>query len=98
MGLYCDGSWCFKIDMTDIHEVENGQIVRVHHLEDRATALRQLKGCEKRRTPTRRRVQGDTRDNHESETHSHVVQVVFDDLDGVVGSGPIELLEAAAAA
>lgn len=44
MGLDCDGSRSFKIDTTDIHEVENGQIVRVHHLEDWATALRQLKG------------------------------------------------------
>ena len=44
MGLDCDGSRSFKIDTTDIHEVENGQIIRVHHLEDWATALRQLKG------------------------------------------------------
>ena len=44
MGLDCDGSRSFRIDTTDIHEVANGQIVRVHHLEDWATAMRQLKG------------------------------------------------------
>ena len=44
MGLECDGSRSFKIDTTDIHQVENGQIVQVHHLEDWATAMRQLKG------------------------------------------------------
>ncbi|HOB66026.1 ester cyclase [Ottowia sp.] len=44
MGLELDGSKAFKIDTTDIHEIENGQIVRVHHLEDWATAMKQLKG------------------------------------------------------
>ncbi len=43
MGMECDGRKSFKIDTTDIHEVENGQIVRVHHLEDWATGMRQLK-------------------------------------------------------
>lgn len=43
MGLDLDGSKSFKIDTTDIHEIESGQIVRVHHLEDWATALKQLK-------------------------------------------------------
>lgn len=43
MGLELDGTKSFKIDTTDIHEIENGQIVRVHHLEDWATAIRQLK-------------------------------------------------------
>jgi len=33
-----------KIDTNDIHEIENGQIVRVHHLEDRATGLKQIRG------------------------------------------------------
>ncbi len=42
MGLTLDGSKSFRIDTTDIHEVEGGQIVRVWHLEDWATALRQL--------------------------------------------------------
>ncbi len=43
MGMELDGSKSFKIDTTDIHEVENGQIVRVHHLEDWATGIKQLK-------------------------------------------------------
>lgn len=43
MGLELDGSRSFKIDTIDIHEVAGGQIVRVHHLEDWATALKQLK-------------------------------------------------------
>ena len=42
MGLELDGTKSFKIDTTDIHEIENGQIVRVHHLEDWATAIKQL--------------------------------------------------------
>ena len=44
MGLELDGTKSFKIDTTDIHEIENGQITRVHHLEDWATALKQLSG------------------------------------------------------
>ena len=44
MGMELDGSKSFKIDTTDIHEVENGQIVRVHHLEDWATGMKQLRG------------------------------------------------------
>jgi len=44
MGMELDGSKSFKIDTIDIHTVENGQIVHVYHLEDWATAIRQLKG------------------------------------------------------
>ena len=44
MGMELDGSKSFKIDTTDIHEVENGKIVQVHHLEDWATGIKQLKG------------------------------------------------------
>ncbi len=44
MGMELDGSKSFKIDTTDIHEIENGQIIRVHHLEDWATGIKQLKG------------------------------------------------------
>lgn len=44
MGLTLDGTRSFKIDTTDIHELEGGQIVRVHHLEDWATAMKQLSG------------------------------------------------------
>ena len=43
MGMELDGSKSFRIDTTDIHEIENGQIVRVHHLEDWATGMKQLK-------------------------------------------------------
>ena len=43
MGMELDGSKSFKIDSTDIHEIENGQIFRVHHLEDWATCIKQLK-------------------------------------------------------
>lgn len=42
MGLELDGTRSFEIDTIDIHEIENGQIVRVHHLEDWATAIKQL--------------------------------------------------------
>ncbi|MBP8285213.1 MAG: ester cyclase [Rhodoferax sp.] len=44
MGLPLDGSRSFRIDTTDIHEIEHGQIVCVHHLEDWATGMKQLKG------------------------------------------------------
>lgn len=44
MGVECDGSRSFRMDATDIHEFAHGKIVRVHHLEDWATALRQLRG------------------------------------------------------
>ncbi|MBF0378734.1 MAG: ester cyclase [Desulfamplus sp.] len=43
MGLPTDGSKSFKIMTIDIHTVENGKIVKVHHLEDWAVAMRQLK-------------------------------------------------------
>lgn len=42
MGLQLDGSKSFRIDTIDIHEVEGGQVVRVYHLEDWATAIKQL--------------------------------------------------------
>ncbi len=44
MGMELDGSRSFKIDTTDIHELEGGRIARVHHLEDWATAIKQLSG------------------------------------------------------
>jgi predicted ester cyclase len=44
MGMTLDGSRSFCIDTIDVHTVENGQIVEVHHLEDWATAMRQLRG------------------------------------------------------
>ncbi|MBK8212253.1 MAG: ester cyclase [Myxococcales bacterium] len=42
MGLSLDGSRSFCIDTIDIHEVRDGKIARVYHLEDWATALKQL--------------------------------------------------------
>jgi len=42
MGLELDGSKSFRIDTTDIHELDGGQIIKVHHLEDWATAIKQL--------------------------------------------------------
>ncbi len=43
MGLECTGSKSFRIDTIDIHELRDGKIVRVHHLEDWGTAMKQLK-------------------------------------------------------
>lgn len=43
LGIECDGTKSFRIDTTDIHEIETNQIMRVYHLEDWATAIRQLK-------------------------------------------------------
>lgn len=43
MGIECDGSKSFKIDSIDIHELRDGKVVRVRHLEDWASAMRQLK-------------------------------------------------------
>lgn len=42
MGLAVDGSRSFRIDTIDIHEIEGGQVIRVHHLEDWASAIKQL--------------------------------------------------------
>jgi predicted ester cyclase len=42
MGMALDGSKSFRIDTTDIHELVNGRITRVHHLEGWAAALKQL--------------------------------------------------------
>ena len=43
MGMSTDGSKSFKIMTIDIHTVENGQILAVHHLEDWVTGMKQLK-------------------------------------------------------
>lgn len=43
MGLNLDGSKSFRIMSIDIHTVENGQIQFVHHVEEWATAIAQLK-------------------------------------------------------
>ena len=44
MGAERDGSKAFTIDTIDIHTVKDGRIVEVHHLEDWATAIKQLQG------------------------------------------------------
>ena len=43
MGLSLDGTKSFTMDTIDIHTIENGLIVHVYHVEDWATALKQLK-------------------------------------------------------
>lgn len=43
MGLPTDGTKSFHIMTIDIHKVEDGKIVEVHHLEDWGTAMQQLK-------------------------------------------------------
>lgn len=42
MGMDLPGTKSFKMDTIDIHEVKDGKIARVHHLEDWATAMKQL--------------------------------------------------------
>ncbi|MBK9780969.1 MAG: ester cyclase [Anaerolineales bacterium] len=42
MGVQTDGTKSFKTMTIDIHTVENGQVVEVHHLEDWATTIKQL--------------------------------------------------------
>lgn len=42
MGVETNGSKSFKIMTIDIHTVQNGQVVEVHHLEDWGTAIKQL--------------------------------------------------------
>ncbi len=42
MGLPTNGSKSFDIMTIDVHTIENGQLTTVHHLEDWATAMKQL--------------------------------------------------------
>jgi len=42
MGTPTNGTRSFKTMTIDIHTIENGQVVEVYHLEDWATAIRQL--------------------------------------------------------
>lgn len=44
MGLPTNGSKSFQIMTIDIHTVENGQVVKVYHLEDWPAAMKQLAG------------------------------------------------------
>ena len=43
MGLTLDGTRAFRIMTIDIHTVVNKRITQVHHLEEWATAIKQLK-------------------------------------------------------
>lgn len=43
MGMSMDGSKSFKVMTIDIHTVEGSQVKQVYHLEDWATAIKQLK-------------------------------------------------------
>ena len=43
MGLPTDGTKSFKIMTIDIHNIVDGKVVEVHHLEDWGTAMKQLK-------------------------------------------------------
>lgn len=43
-GLPTNGSKSFNIMTIDIHTIENNKITKVYHLEDWATAMKQLKG------------------------------------------------------
>jgi steroid delta-isomerase-like uncharacterized protein len=42
MGKPSDGTRSFRIDTIDIHELREGRIARVYHVEDWATAMKQL--------------------------------------------------------
>lgn len=44
MGLPTDGTKSFQIMTIDFHTVIDGKLTSVHHLEDWATAVKQLKG------------------------------------------------------
>ena len=44
MGMELDGSKSFKIMTIDIHTIEKGKIIKVYHIEEWATAMKQLKG------------------------------------------------------
>lgn len=43
-GVPTDGSKSFQTMSIDIHTVENGKIVKIHHIEDWATAIKQVSG------------------------------------------------------
>jgi len=44
MGVETNGSKSFKTMTIDIHTIQNGKVVAVHHLEDWSTAIKQLQG------------------------------------------------------
>lgn len=43
LGIETDGTRSFRIDTIDIHELRDGRVVRVHHVEDWAAAIRQVR-------------------------------------------------------
>lgn len=43
MGLPTDGSKTFNIMTIDVHNIVDGKVIEVHHLEDWGTAMKQLK-------------------------------------------------------
>ena len=43
-GIPTDGTKSFQTISIDIHTIENGKIVKVHHIEDWATAIKQISG------------------------------------------------------
>jgi predicted ester cyclase len=43
LGVETDGTRAFRIDTIDIHELAEGRVARVHHVEDWASALRQVR-------------------------------------------------------
>jgi len=43
MGMPTDGTKSFKIMTIDVHTVQEGKIIKTNHVEDWATALKQLK-------------------------------------------------------
>jgi predicted ester cyclase len=44
LGLETDGTRSFRIDTIDIHEVKDGAVAGVYHVEDWASAVKQLRG------------------------------------------------------
>jgi len=42
IGVKATGAKSFKVMTIDLHTVQNGQVVEVHHLEDWSTAIKQL--------------------------------------------------------
>jgi steroid delta-isomerase-like uncharacterized protein len=43
LGVETDGTRTFRIDTIDIHEIADGRVARVHHVEDWASAIRQVR-------------------------------------------------------
>ena len=50
MGMPTDGTKKFEITTIDMHTMKDGKILATHHVEDWATAMKQLKGGAKKQT------------------------------------------------